>query len=360
MGYLFKDHNNKRLTMRQLATYAFANAKVRAMLSYLIGAPTFSLLLDSKNIYELIDILKKTRYQDIFANVRADSPDLPSLERMLLLNDISIYRKVRDSLSGKKEREFVAILMQRYEIEDLKIVLRLWHSKEPVKVEDYILAEKIRFDIDYKKIASAETIEEVIVLLDKTDYKEPLLTARDKFKSTKSLFFLETSLDMDYYKRLIACIGRLSAADKRAASKILAVEVDSENIQWLIKIRRYYGLGLSDMLEWFMPGGSIKAEGALRSLYASGRMAGAIESVMFGPYLPVKDLAEENIHLIESFLYEILLKEVKKALGGDPFTIGTIFGYLILKRKETRNIISLLYAKACGVKKEELSRLINM
>jgi len=346
--------------MRQLATYAFTNAKVRAMLSYLIDPSTFTGLLDSKNVYELIDILKKTRYGDIFASASPDSLDLFSLERKLLLNDISIYGKVRDSLSGKKEREFVSILMQRYEIEDLKVVLRLWHSKEPVKVEDYILGQKIKFDIDYKKIASAETIEEVIVLLDKTDYKEPLLVARDKFKSTKSLFYLEASLDMDYYNRLIACIETFSATDKKIASKILAVEVDSENIQWIIKLRKYYGLGLGDMLEWFMPGGSMISKSALRGLYTTDGIAKVIESVAFGPYLPVKDLAEANIHLIENFLYEILLKEVKKALGGNPFTIGTVFGYLILKRRETKNIVSLLYAKAYGVKKEDLPRLINI
>jgi V/A-type H+-transporting ATPase subunit C len=346
--------------MRQLATYAFSNAKVRAMLSYLIDCQTFASLLDSKNIYELIDTLKNTHYQSIFANVTPDSLDLFSLERKLLLNDISIYRKVHDSLPGKREKEFVSILMQRYEIEDLKVILRLWHSKEPVKAEDYILGQKIKFDIDYKRIASAETIEEVIAMLDKTDYKEPLLAARDKFKATKSLFNLEASLDIDYYNRLIACIGRLSPTDKKVASRILGVEVDSENIRWLIKLRKYYSLGLGDMLEWFLPGGSKISKNTLRNFYISDGITKVIDVLALGPYLPIRDLAEENIHLIGNLLYEILLKEVKKTLAGNPFTIGTIFGYLILKRKETQNIISLLYAKAHGVKKEDLSRLINI
>ena len=346
--------------MRQLATYAFTNAKVRAMLSQLIDPSTFASLIDSKNIYELIDQLKKTQYRDIFANVSPDSFDLLALERKLLLNDISIYRKVRDSLSGKREREFVSLLMQRYEIEDLKVVLRLWYSKEPVKIDDYLLGQMIKFNIDYKKIALAETIEEVIVLLDKTDYKEPLMAARDKFKSTKSLFYLEASLDVDYYNRLTACVGGFSATDKRAASKIMAVEVDSENIQWLIKLRKYYGLNLSDALEWFMPGGSIISKSALRNLYTPEGIEKVIESVALGPYMPIKNLSDGNIHMVENFLYEMLLKEVKRALGGDPFTIGTVFGYLILKRRETKNIISLLYARACGLKKEELSRLINI
>ncbi|MDO8535867.1 MAG: V-type ATPase subunit, partial [Candidatus Omnitrophota bacterium] len=175
---------------------------------------------------------------------------------------------------------------------------------------------------------------------------------------TKSLFYLEASLDIDYYNRLTACIGAFSAIDKRAASKILAVEVDSENIQWIIKMRKYYGLGLGDMLEWFMPGGAMVSKNALRNLYTSDGIAKVIESVALGPYLPIKGLAEENIHLIEAFLYEIMLKEVRRALGGNPFTIGTVFGYLILKRRETKNIISLLYAKAYGIKKEDLPRLV--
>ena len=344
--------------MRQLATYAYTNAKVRAMLSYLMDPQTFANLLDSQNIHELIDGLKKTRYQNLFTSISSDSLDLMKIERSLLLNDISIYRKVRDSLSGKRESEFVSILMQRYEIEDLKVALRLWHSKKPVRVEDYVLGQIIKFDIDYRKIVSAETIEEIIVMLDKTDYKEPLLTSRAKFKATKSLFYLEAPLDMDYYTRLTACIGRFSSTDKSVASRILGIEVDGENIQWLIKLRKYYGLGLGDMLEWFMPGGTVISKSALRNFYTSDGMAKVMESLSLGPYLPIKGLAEENMHLIENLLYEILLKEVRKALAGNPFTIGTIFGYLILKRKETRNIISLLYAKACGMKKEELTRLI--
>jgi vacuolar-type H+-ATPase subunit C/Vma6 len=74
----------------------------------------------------------------------------------------------------------------------------------------------------------------------------------------------------------------------------------------------------------------------------------------------VKELAEANIYFIENFLYEILLREIKKVLAGFPFTIGTIMGYLILKRRETKNLVSLIYAKSLGVKSEDISRLIGI
>ena len=63
---------------------------------------------------------------------------------------------------------------------------------------------------------------------------------------------------------------------------------------------------------------------------------------------------------VENFLHEILLKEVRRALSGYPFTIGTILSYLILKNSETKNVVSLLYAKNLGLKKEETASLLNI
>jgi len=346
--------------MRQLATYAFTNAKVRAMLSYLIEAAVFSRLLEAKNLYELIEELKNTPYRDMFSSVDPGDVDLLFLERELLIKDIAVHKKVYDSVSGAAEKEFVGLLTERYEIDELKTALRLWHSKEPVNIAEYIPVERIAHDIDFGKIVSSQVFEEIIVLLDKTPYKEPLLRSREKFKETNSLFYPEASLDVDYYNRLNRAIERFSAVDRKAAARILGAQIDGENIQWLIKMRKYYSLALSDMLDYFIPGGSSINKNNLRNYYSPNGAAKIIEAVALGPYLPIKDMAEENMHLIQSFLYEVLLKEVRRALSGFPFTIGTILGYLVLKRAETKNIVSLLYAKSYGWKKEDIVHLLNM
>lgn len=346
--------------MRQLATYAFSNAKVRAMLSYLIDAPSFLRLSESKTVYEVIDILKATHYSDIFERIKPEELDLADLEKRLTLKDIDVYKKVHDSLSHKKEKDFIALLMRRFEIDDIKTALRLWYGRQSALVEDYILGEKITSEIDYKKIILAQSIEEIIVLLHKTPYEESIIRAREKFKSTKSLFYPEAALDVDYYNELAKCIGSFSPVDRKVAGRILGVEIDSENIQWLIKLRKYYSLGIGELLDWFIPGGSKIDKNTLRNFYTSDGVAKVIEGLALGPYVPIKDMAEESVHLIESFLYEMLFKEVRKALAGFPFTIGIILGYLILKRRETKNIISILYAKSYGFSKDELRPLLNI
>jgi V/A-type H+-transporting ATPase subunit C len=53
-----------------------------------------------------------------------------------------------------------------------------------------------------------------------------------------------------------------------------------------------------------------------------------------------------------------LLQEARRALAGFPFTIGIILGYLILKRLETRNIISILYSKSYGMKPDQIRGIL--
>jgi len=346
--------------MRQLAKYSFANAKIRAMLSYLLEPAVFSFLLETKDVYELVEALKKTPYKEIVEDIDQDKLDLNGLEKKFLKADIVAYRKVYGALSTKPEKEFTALLLERYELEELKVALRIWHKKALVDLDDYIIEPNICYPIDFKKISLAATIEEVILLLDETPYKKPLLKVKEKFKERNSSFYLEAALDVDYYTRLNNQVSRLCGSDQKVAHKILGVAVDIENINWLIRLRKYYSLGMGEMLEWFIPGGERINQEVIRKFYTTDGLTKVVESVAFGPYARIKDLVEENVALIENFLYEFLSREVKAALSGFPFTIGTVLGYLILKHRETRNIISLFNAKHYGWKRQEIQPLLSL
>jgi V/A-type H+-transporting ATPase subunit C len=346
--------------MRELAKYSFANAKIRAMLSCLIKSDMFSKLMDAKDIYEVIDGLKGTVYYDILSKYPAQIKDLKIIEKEILKNDIDAYYKVYDAISSKNERDFVFILTERYEIEQLKAILRIWHKKAQVDIGEYLIGKAICHDIDFHKIAAAQNIEEIILLLDHTPYKKPLMEARDKFKEKGSVFYLEVSLDTDYYKRLGLCVDRFSAMDRKIAKKILGIEIDIENINWLVRLKKYYSFGVGDILPLLISGGDRIQKDNIINLYMSNGVSSVVESIAVGPYAQIKRLINENVGLIENFLCEILMKEIKRALAGFPFTIGILLGYLILKRSETRNVISLLYAKSYGWKKEEVEHLLKI
>ncbi|MCK9614400.1 MAG: V-type ATPase subunit [Candidatus Omnitrophica bacterium] len=346
--------------MLDLTKYSFANAKIRAMLSYLIDADYFKRLVEAQDFYELLDFLKKTSYKDIAEKINREEVNLERLEKELVLNDLHIYKKVYGMLPTNTEKNFVALLTQRFEIDELKTVLRIWHKKMEVELSDYILGEKVIFDIDFKKILSCQNIEEIILILDETSYKKPLLTAKDRFKERNSTFYLESALDIDYYQRLILYCEKLSSYDKKISRKILGIEIDIENINSLIRLRKYYSLSMSAMMDVVIPGGEKIDKDSVRNFYTTDGLSKIVEGVALGPYAKVKELVEANIYFIENFLYEILLREIRRVLAGFPFTIGTIIGYLILKRRETKNLISLIYAKSLGEKNEDISHLIGI
>ncbi len=346
--------------MNQVGKYSFANAKIRAMLSQIISAEELVRLAEARDLHELSELLKGTAYRDLAAGLAGSNPDFLNFEKNTLSENLHSLWKIYRALPGEPEKEFVLLLLQRFEIEQLKTVLRIWHKRIPVDPAEYLAGEKIVFDIDYKAILNAQNVEEIIVMLDDFPYRKALIQAKDKFKAKNSCFYLEAGLDRDYYTRLVEATEKFSSMDREIARRVLGVEIDIENINWLIRLRKYYSLGMAEMLEWFIPGGMRIDKDTIRSFYASDGLPKVVESVSLGPYAKIKEMFQDNANLIEGFLYEILLGEVRKCLAGFPFTIGTVLAYSVLKRKETRNVVSLAYAKAYGWNKDTILPMMNI
>jgi len=345
--------------MRPLIKYSFANAKIRAMLSDLLKPETVSALLETSDSSSLLEALRKTPYLQILEKIDTENLDLKILEKELLKADIASFRKVYGALSTQPEKELVGLFLERFQIDDLKVALRIWHKKAQVDPDDYISEPNISYPIDYSKIIRAATIDEIILSLDGTPYREPLSKVKDKFLEHDSSFYLEASLDVDYYTRLNTQAGKLSGSDKAIARKILGVAVDIENINWLIRSSKNYSLGVGQMLDFVLPGGRKLNKDTVRKYYTTDGANKIVENIALGSYAGLKDLAGENAGRIENILYEVLAREIKAALTGFPFTIGTVLGYLFLKRSETRNIISLLNAKDYGWSKKEVEPLLR-
>ena len=342
--------------MRDLTKYAFANAKIRAMRSCLLDASRMNRLADCAGVGELKDELKKTAYKEVMERLPADGADLISLEKELIRYDVALFRKIYLTLNSSSIKGFFEVFLQRYEVEQLKVALRIWHKKIPVDIDDYLLGEKVLFPIDFTKIILCQNIEEVLLLLNDTPYERPLWWAREKFKSTNSLFFLEVALDIDYYERLVACTERFAPLDRSIARKLIGIEVDIINIHWLIRLRKFYSASIG--LDWVIPGGDLIDKAHIRQFFTSDGLGQVVATIARGPYAKLQELVEGDPQLIENFLYEVMFREVRRSLAGFPFTIGTVLGYLILKHRETTNLISLFYAKSLGLKKDAIASLL--
>ena len=87
--------------MRDLAKYSFANAKIRAMLSFLISPDVFDGMLGAADRDEALGLLAKTVYAPVIAGLSGDTVDVSRIEQALVRYDIALHEKIGTMLSGQ-------------------------------------------------------------------------------------------------------------------------------------------------------------------------------------------------------------------------------------------------------------------
>lgn len=344
--------------MRDLSDYAFINAKVRAMLSALLNGAQMDKLINAEGFHEAVLVLENSSYSALVKKDIISKENIAAVEKEFIRYDIAIHKKIIKNLSGAAHK-LIELLMQRYELDEIKAVLRIWNKQTEPDAAGYLIRDTISYPIDIDNILSAQTIEDIILILDDTPYKKPLLNAREKYKHTKSLFYIEVSLDKDYFSRVWQEVDKLPNKDKDIALKLLGIEIDIENISWLIRLKQYFNFPAGEALKMVIPYGFRITTDLARKVFMADGIRTMIEGLAVKPYdglsaLIGKNIDRSRLYMMESILYNILFKESKSSLGRFPFSIGTVLSYLFLKRAETRNIVSILYSKSYGLNPERI------
>jgi vacuolar-type H+-ATPase subunit C/Vma6 len=340
--------------MSGLGTYAFLNAKVRGKLGKLISRAQYKELIRAPDVMSACMVLRGTEYRDLIGDMMS-AQDLPRIEGTLVEYLIAAHREVYDSAKGYVRR-FIEELLRQYEVENLKVLLRAWNAQEE---RTLIYRGRICNEIPVDALLEAQSLEEIIVLLGDTPYRKPLTLARGDYEKTGSLFPLEVALDKELYEATWDVVRELPAADRKIASRLLGIEADILNINRILRFKRYYGLGLAEVVHAMVPGGLRVKEEFVREVYPGGDETSLMAALLTGVYgsLPPQVVAEKEARgfdRLEGFLKETYLQQLRQTLGGYPFTIGTVMAYLRLKKAEVSNLITSLNAKALHLPPEEL------
>jgi len=344
--------------MARLANYAYSNARLRAKLGKLLSAQQYEAIMAASDIEEACEALRYTEYRDIFDDVRT-LRNIRHLESALVGRLIAAHRDVAAHAKGNVSK-FLSEFMRKYEVENLKVILRVWNANLDEEKE-FIYRDRICYEIPVASILEAASFEEVIVLLEDTPYRKPLTEAREKYKEANSLFYPEVALDRQLYVATWNAIGDLSGPDRKIAAKLIGIEIDILNINWIVRFRRYYNLSLAEITSLMLPNGYQISEQFLRDVYPAEDQESLLSQLLTGLYKGVSDLLQvkeetEALHLLEALLREMFVGQIKHALGGFPFTIGVAIAYLRLKKMEISNIITILNGKALRLPRDQIER----
>ena len=338
----------------QLTRYAYINAKLRARISKLLPEETFKRMVSAHSLGEALGILRETSY-GVLGDIFEKTGDLKLGELELFRREVELFTELQKYVQGEL-LEFVQALSARYEIDNLKNALRLFFDrrvrKRPVDYAvHYVYREPIRYNFSVEGIINAESVDEITRYLAATPYASIVSEYRASVEEG-SLFPLEVALDFFFYRNLLACAQALPLMDRRVALRIIGVEIDLQNIDWIIRFKTFYGLPLEKALALIIPSGFNLKEKEIREVYSTQNLGELIREIVGRGYSGIAPLLSteatdtaSRFLLVERVLEHIMASEVQRVLAGYPFTVGIVLAYFLLKRNEMRKVRSVLNAK---------------
>ena len=341
--------------MTSIGTYALVNAKVRAMRSHFLDESQYRQLIESKSLRELWSLLGRSRYASLVEKVNYQEP--AQVEISFLLAEVQQLRQIR-KYCRKNTMEIINRLMERYDGEKLKIILRSWYRQG--KGADAIFPEPILTDFPVQKLVGSKNIHEFILSLGNSVFQQVLVSAQRDFIETKSLFPLELAIDRHIYQRLLDMRSFLNRRDKHILGRLIGIEIDLKNLEWIGRFKKYYTLTSAQIADYLLPYGYRLGVSQIRESLAGESISSILIQILRGMRvdLPAEMEGEFALEALDQFLKDMLLREARRVFGEFPFSLGSILGYFYLMRLEMNNLRTLVQAKQYEYPPERIKNLL--
>ena len=230
---------------RSLSKYAFINAKLRARISKILPDESFTELAKAPSLDAALILLQETPFARL-EEVYSKTGDMKQAELELLKDEIDLYKSLRQYLHPNS-LGLIEALLTRFEIDNLKNAIRIYFERKirnqsPDADIHYILYDRIIHDIPIDIVVNAESFDEIAGACEGTPYSQIIKKYSHTVESEGSLFRLEIGLDHFYYENLLIAMGQLDRRDREIALRLTGVEIDLQNINWIIRFKNFYNL----------------------------------------------------------------------------------------------------------------------
>jgi V/A-type H+-transporting ATPase subunit C len=339
-----------------IAQYAFINARIGAMRSYLLGPPQIRSMLEAPNLEDALSFLKTTYGGEL---AKLTSPSLRDIENILTMSLVHDYEKLTKSVVGLP-RAFLEQYAKRLEIISLKTIIIMKLSK--VKVEEYpwVLYRTITKET-VDKLLQMETIEELVEMLKLTEYYDVLKKALAAHREDSNPYPFIVALDTYIYSRLGEIMGKMKGRDKEVVRRLIGVEIDFKNLMAALRL-----MGTDEALAWesLIPYRYGLKDEHLRdviNLRSISELPAQLVDTKYRDIVTQGIREYENtgsLHGLEKEFQRHIFKLYRAIFYGDRFHIGLPIAYLNLKENEIRNIMAILKGKESGLPIEKVEETV--
>ena len=347
-----------------LSTYGFLSAKLKARISKTLPPEAIESLIRARSLPEAVLFLKGTVYAPIEEAYSATG-DLRAGEALLNARELELYTGLFRYLS-EPVLGFVRALSLLFEVDKVKNAVRLWFDAQ-IRVRSiegksgYLYRGTIAHAFNADAVIQAPDTDALAVAFAGTPYEA--IVRRELSGKVSTVFYFELALDRFYYEEAFAAASRLGKADRAVAERILGVDVDMQNVSWLVRFKSFYGMKTEEAVSRLIPRGRAISAAAMAEAFAGDKSGsgGALGLELLrksygslGALLGGSGDATARLAMMESALRQVSVAEADRNLAGYPFSIGIVLAYFTRQREEMRTVMTILNAKNYSLPEERI------
>lgn len=327
-------------------SYAAAQGYIRARLSRFLDRATWVRLLEASPT-ELGQFLART---GIAPAVTRDG----TIRLRILRGEAATAGRAVARFLPRGSRELVAWYNERFEIENLKTVLRTVHYQleRPRALSSLIPLRSTRWR--WEALLEAGSVAAVIDQIRESPYARPLEHAMERYQQERRLFYLEVAIDLFYFQKLVRLIESQSGADEADARQFLGRWIAVQNLLWAYRYRIYGRMTPEEIINYTLHRAFAVGLDTVRRVALGSPLMAEAERLGFrlSPGLSeVEALTEMELQAERE-----RFRHATAIIGRPLYRLGGVLGYLWLLEGEVRDLSVLVEGKTTGLSGAEIAR----
>jgi vacuolar-type H+-ATPase subunit C/Vma6 len=324
--------------------------RTHGLRTHLIPSRDLQSLAKAKNLKDVSDSLLKTDYAVELSQLPAQEQDAASLESIILKKLVERFFFVRRSAQGKMQ-ELLTRYCARFEVENIKTIIRSKHGGENAEDLTLIPLEREHTLVNFPALLKAKDIDEAASLLRDTQYNT-ILEKLQPYKESGDTMILEAALDEIYFSKVWEL-----AKEIQGAKDLIGEEIDLTNLLTIFSLKTR-GTPVKLIEDSAVPVSYALPKTTLHALIQS-RLEDA-PSLVSRSY---SKLAVEAASSLKSGSSLFLERLFSRQLYGDasavlmtrPLQAGYVIAYLLLCEREAKNLVSIVTGKQLNLSEEDIS-----
>lgn len=334
-------------------------AKVKALDSKILNENDYQNLINANSVTEIAEYLKNnTHYNKSFENVEVSELHRRDIEILLRKSILQDFYHIYFYLPVKDQKLF-QLITRRFEVENIKFVLRSLHTEHPEYLQKVKLFPVTHRTIDENKLISVKTFDDLINVLRNSPYKKVIDSAYTNYQNAKRIQYLLNAFDFWYFSLLKSSFEK-SKEFKNNLSILFFEQMDLINVQWIYRARVLFRLSREEVLNLLIPFSFKLSRKDIENLVNADSVENfinIISATFYGNYFKNTDKSIFS-YIIERICDKILLEASKKFMMNMLNGISVMSGYLYLREYEYKDLVTLIEGKRYKIPNERIKNFL--